>query len=176
MQYLKRNNLKVVEDLKIQVALLVHTISSKTGTEKSKATQTESNISWVERAPMHNYLSCVGEIVSLVPKHTEYNWGLCKKKFTTKKKIMQHRKIEHENFVSECKQNENGLCRFRKHDCWFKNNNQTSNSENRNFQKSEIQYIDNNEFKTSEIMGKLFNMMEAFAERMPKVENQMKRM
>ena len=91
MQYLKRNNLKVVEDLKIQVALLVHTISSKTGTEKSKATQTESNISWVERAPMHKHLSCVGEIVSLVPKHTEYNWGLCKKKFTTKKEFMQHK-------------------------------------------------------------------------------------
>ena len=80
------------------------------------------------------------------------------------------------NFVSECKKNENGSCRFSKHECWFKHNNQTSNSENRNFQKSEIQYIDNNEFKTSEMMVKLFNMMEAFAERMPKVENQMKRM
>jgi hypothetical protein len=36
-------SLKVIEDLKIQVALLVHTRSSNTGTDKSKETQTESS-------------------------------------------------------------------------------------------------------------------------------------
>ena len=41
------------------------------------------------------------------------------------------------------------------------------------FQNSEIQNSENNEFKTSEMMGRLFNMMEAFVERMTKVENQM---
>ena len=37
-------SLKVIEDLKIQVALLVHTRSSNSGTEESKETQTESSM------------------------------------------------------------------------------------------------------------------------------------
>jgi DNA-directed RNA polymerase subunit RPC12/RpoP len=39
---------------------------------------------------------------------TEYKCGICGNKYDYKKEFMQHRKREHINYVSECRENENG--------------------------------------------------------------------
>ena len=74
---------------------------------------------------------------------------------------MEHRKIEHVNYISECRENKNGWCRFSDKECWFKHSDITSNNER-----------ENSGIQTSEIMNRIFDMMEAFADRMTKVENQ----
>ena len=73
---------------------------------------------------------------------------------------MQHRKNEHTEFVSECKENENGWCRFSGQDCWFKHKKET------------IEYhSENSDHKNSEMMRRLFDLMEKFADRIALVEN-----
>ena len=39
---------------------------------------------------------------------------------------MQHRKREHINYVSECRENENGCCSFSGQDCWFRHSDKIS--------------------------------------------------
>ena len=75
---------------------------------------------------------------------------------------MQHRKIQHISYVSECRENENGCCRLSKQDCWFRHSDKKSNRDN-----------ENSGLKNSEIIGRLFDMMEVFAQRMKAIEDQM---
>ena len=75
---------------------------------------------------------------------------------------MQHRKNQHISYVSECRENEYGFCRLSRQDCWFKHSDKKSNND-----------VENSSFKNSEIIGRLFDMMEVFAQRMKMMEDQM---
>ena len=68
---------------------------------------------------------------------------------------------EHKNIVSECFENENGWCRFGDKNCWFIHEKKIAKS------KSE-----NSGIEASEMFKRLFDIMEAFGERMNNVENQ----
>ena len=50
----------------------------------------------------------------------EYKCNLCGKVYKDKKEFMKHRKAEHLNYVSECKDNENGWFRFSGKEFWFR--------------------------------------------------------
>jgi hypothetical protein len=93
---------------------------------------------------------------------TEYKCGLCGNIFKTKKEFMQHRKNQHISYVSECRENQNGCCRLSGQDCWFKHSDKKSNNDD-----------ENSSVKNSEIIGRLFDMMEVFAQRMKTMEDQM---
>ena len=64
--------------------------------------------------------------------------------------------------VSECRENENGCCKLSGQDCWFKRSDKETNNDD---EKSGL--------KNSEIIGRLFDMMEVFAQRMKTIEDQM---
>ena len=71
---------------------------------------------------------------------------------------MEHRKEEHPQNISDCRENKNGLCRFSEIKCWYKH------------EKVDIQ----NEIKSTEnpeIIKRLFNMMEKFAATIELLEN-----
>ena len=69
---------------------------------------------------------------------------------------MKHRKNEHTNFVAKCNKNENDLCRFGEKECWFIHSSPI------------VKDIEN-----SEMLRRLFDMMEAFALRITHMKNQM---
>ena len=98
-------------------------------------------------------------------KHKEYNCRFCGKVFDSKKEFMIHRKKEHKESVSECFEYENGWCRFGDQNCWFKHQKKILNS------KSENSESENGGIETSELFKRLFDIMEAFGERMCNVEN-----
>ena len=106
-------NLKVIADLKIQVALLVHTRSSKTGTDESKETQTESS------------MGCTEESTSTVHKFNEnktkskYSCNKCEEIFDNKWEVMAHRKQKHPSTIIKCKFLVQGICAFG-NECWFR--------------------------------------------------------
>ena len=77
---------------------------------------------------------------------------------------MIHRKIEHSNYVSECIKNKNGWCNIGEKDCWFRHIKLISNNESETSEKSGVE--------TSEMLKRLFDIMEAFGERMSQVQNQ----
>jgi hypothetical protein len=95
-----------------------------------------------------------------------FKCGLCEKVFDNKKVFMDHRKNEHTDKIAECRENKNGSCRFKSKDCWFKHNESESNNEMG-------KTLENSGIVTNDMVGRLFNMMEAFAERMATIENQM---
>ena len=66
------------------------------------------------------------------------------------------------NYVSECRENEKGCCRLSGKECWFKHSDREINIDD-----------ENSGFKNSEIIGRLFDMMEVFAQRMKTIEDQM---
>lgn len=93
----------------------------------------------------------------------EFKCGFCEKIFERKKSFMEHRKLEHVNHVLDCSANKNGSCRYGSQECWFKHQNNEANNDH-----EEISGI-----KTVDLVKRLFDMMEAFAERISKMENQM---
>ena len=199
------DNLKVIENLKIQVALLVHrSQSSKKETQESKETQTNfvtNETGSDDKFPctLCNF-QCGSEELLNMHKKTEHGnktkhfcnvcgksfhawqqlmihkkekhptsmkvckyflkgycafgeedcWfrhdqteqtsqtlkelkcSLCGKLFNDKKEFMKHRKSDHLNNVSECKDNENGWCRFSGKECWFKHGDVMCNNEREN--------------------------------------------
>ena len=102
---------------------------------------------------------------SVPQKLKEYNCGFCGKIFENKKDFMIHRKTEHVNSVSECFKNKN-KCRFGEKNCWFRHEKESS------YSKIENSESKNSGIKTSEMLKRLFAIMEAFGERMCIVENQ----
>ena len=82
----------------------------------------------------------------------------------SKKEFMRHRKREHENIVSECFENENCWCRFGDKNCWFIHEKKISES------KSENSKSESGGIETSEMFKRLYNINEAFGERMSNVE------
>ena len=70
---------------------------------------------------------------------------------------MKHKKTEHPQNISICKKYESGYCSFTKENCWYKH----ENKENEN--------VENN----PEMIVRIFDMMERFAERFEMIENQL---
>ena len=102
--------------------------------------------------------------ISPIPQNLkEYNCGICGKVFHEKKDFMIHRKIGQSNQVSECITNKNGWCNIGEKDCWFRYLKLISNNESEKSKESAIE--------TSEMLNRLFDITEAFGERMYQVEN-----
>ena len=80
---------------------------------------------------------------------------------------MEHRKKEHYNYISECIEHENGSCRLSSSDCWYKHEKGISKDEN---------LLEVSGIKKSVLIKRLFDMMEAFADRMALLENSAQRM
>ena len=99
-------------------------------------------------------------------KLKEYICGFCGKLFESKNECMIHRKKEHVKSVSECFENENGKCRFGDEKCWFRHERKILNN------KSEKSVSENSGIETTDMIKRLFDIMEAFGERMCIVENQ----
>ena len=76
---------------------------------------------------------------------------------------MEHRKEEHYENISECIEHKNGACRFNS-ECWYKHKVVMAENEN---------LMDVNGLKTPELIGRLFKIMEAFADRLVQMENKM---
>ena len=90
----------------------------------------------------------------------EFKCGICGKKFSRKKDFMEHRKAEHYHYVSECTEKQNDSCRFSSSDCWYKHKNMLSTDKNLGVER----------IKNSDLIKRLFDMMEAFADRMALLE------
>ena len=89
----------------------------------------------------------------------EFKCSLCGQTFHIKPDFMKHRKTEHPNNISICKTYKNGSCNFGKEKCWFKHiDKETSVDETDD---------------TNEMITRLFDMMEKFAERFELIENQL---
>ena len=88
----------------------------------------------------------------------DYKCGVCEKTFHHKTDFMNHRKQEHAQFVPECKDYRNGVCRYEQNGCWFRHCE-----------------VDHNEMQVVEksMMERLFEMMENFTERITNIENQL---
>ena len=95
------------------------------------------------------------------PQTKKFKCSLCDKVFEIKSDFMKHRKMDHNEYVSVCKLNSNGSCHFGKEKCWYKHEDEVVNQfENWN---------DDNQ----EMMTRIFDMMEKFAERFDLIENQL---
>lgn len=229
-------NIKEIDNLKIQVALLVHTRqSSKPETHKAKETQTQTDFVMNDTGNVAKFpctlCNCQCESIDMLNMHMksehtnkakyscnvcgqsldtwqklmkhkqekhpndmkickyflkgycsfseedcwfrhaqseeisqtlkEFNCGLCGKKFSDKKDFMKHRKMEHIEKVKECKDNENGWCRFSGKECWFKHGDVAENN-----------VKENGENQSPEIITRLFDLMEVFSNRLAKLEMQ----
>eukprot|EP00092_Neocalanus_flemingeri_P093354 GFUD01118643.1.p1 GENE.GFUD01118643.1~~GFUD01118643.1.p1 ORF type:complete len:153 (+),score=29.39 GFUD01118643.1:558-1016(+) len=87
---------------------------------------------------------------------TEYTCNHCEKVFERKAEFMRHRKSEHPETTSECRENKNSWCRFKDDKCWFKHFDSKSKTE---------------KVHSPELIQKVFNMMEKFTKRIGFVEN-----
>ena len=85
---------------------------------------------------------------------SEFKCNICGKIFKLKCEFMKHRKLEHNEFVEVCRYNKDNFCRFKDEECWFKH--------------SDIESLN----KSTDIVQKLFTMMEKFSERVQFLENQ----
>jgi hypothetical protein len=87
-----------------------------------------------------------------------YKCGICDKDFPCKSNFMKHRKREHEEFVPLCRDNTNGSCAHDSDSCWFKHNAYSNESIN---------------MESSDMIKRLFEMMENFTERISEMEKQL---
>jgi hypothetical protein len=88
----------------------------------------------------------------------QFKCGFCENVFEHKSDFMNHRKKQHTQSVPACRDNINGTCRRDTSTCWFKH--EDSNHEN-------------TEHESSDMMKRLFEMMENFTERMNQMETQL---
>ena len=72
------------------------------------------------------------------------------------------RKEEHPQFVPNCRKETNGTCQFGAHNCWFKHIEIENSNEHTNIDKNQ------------ELIGKLFNMVEKFTQRILELEEKVK--
>ena len=89
----------------------------------------------------------------------------CDKVFETKFELMHHRKREHIQEVPQCTKSKNGTCWFSAKTCWFHHEEIERMNDNGNDDK-----VRNNIYN-EEMIGKMFNMMEVFTQRILKLEN-----
>ena len=88
----------------------------------------------------------------------EYKCGFCKDVFKHKSDFMNHRKQQHTESVPAFRENVNGTCRHDTHTCWFRH------EEFKN---------GNPDHESTDMMKRLFEMMENFTNRMTQMENQL---
>ena len=93
----------------------------------------------------------------------EFKCNLCGKVFKTKYKKINHKKENHPESVPECKDFKSGSCRFEKEKCWYKH---SKDSVNNQIEPNIMQSNDNNQ----DMIKRLFDMMEVFAEKMKVLE------
>ena len=138
------DNLKEIDNLKLQVALLVHSKSLKTDPKESKETQTpeqeiiamkcsesqESQTDFNEnfRCNVCEFYSKTEEDLrlhienqhrSVNPEHTRHPCNICGQKFTMKWELMVHRKEKHSSALKTCTFYLEGNCAFNT-ECWFR--------------------------------------------------------
>ena len=87
----------------------------------------------------------------------EYKCGLCGKIFQNKNDFMHHRKQDHRQFISKCRDHVNGSCRRESSVCWYIHEDSNVSPDN----------------EPSDMMTRLFEMMEKFTERMEQIETQL---
>ena len=85
-----------------------------------------------------------------------YTCSICKKTFKIRSDLMQHRKQEHRETISQCRND--GNCKFA--NCWY-----LHSEEHEKLKESEKQN------KNESMLEKLFTMMEKITERMVQIEN-----
>ena len=54
-----------------------------------------------------------------VIKDSLFKCNICEKEFESKSSFMKHRKVMHEETVSQCEQNKTGSCKREDQECWF---------------------------------------------------------
>ena len=81
----------------------------------------------------------------------EFKCSFCEQIFKNKSDFMQHRKHEHPKYVSECRENQNGSCKFDE-TCWYQHKDRFS--------------YENESHQSPEKFERLFDMMEKYAERL----------
>ena len=122
-------NLKDIVDLKLQVALLVHTRSLETVPQESKESQTDFKEEFtcqesVFQCKSNADLRLHTENVHSSDKLThirKYPCNNCGKSYNENWELMVHRKEKHSSAVkTDHIQSENGSCRFSCSDCWYK--------------------------------------------------------
>ena len=86
----------------------------------------------------------------------------CENEFKNRYDFMKHRKEEHPQFVPNCRKETNGTCQFGAHNCWFKHIEIENSNEHTNIDKNQ------------ELIGKLFNMVEKFTQRILELEEKVK--
>ena len=85
-----------------------------------------------------------------------YTCNICENIFGTRFDFMHHRKKEHSETVSKCR-DDYGTCQFGSTKCWFKHDeHQAINTENHN---------------EKDVIDKLFNIVEQCTERIVQLEN-----
>ena len=101
------------------------------------------------------FMHTIGSTTSAPQTLNEYKCGLCDKVFKIKSDFMNHRRRTHKEFVAVCKDNINACCRFDADACWFKH--------------EDTKEIPN--VQSTDLITRLFQMMEKFTERMEQMEN-----
>ena len=90
----------------------------------------------------------------------EFKCSLCGEIFKFKHDFMNHGKNKHPENIAICTKNLNGSCNFGNKKCWYKHAEKEIESE---------EYIE----YSPEIITRIFDMMETFAERFEMIENQL---
>ena len=90
------------------------------------------------------------------------NCNLCEKDFRCKTDLLRHRKTQHRQQVPRCRHEKNGNCIFGRRYCWFIHENLKTGLENENIEE-EIE-------ENSDVIQKVFGMLETMTERIMKME------
>ena len=93
-------------------------------------------------------------------RQQDFDCKFCEKVFERKSDFMRHRKIEHPEKIAICTNQRDSWCIFGSENCWYRHDNHITNEK--------IENIEN-----SELIQRIFNMMEEFTERITNVENQL---
>ena len=101
----------------------------------------------------------------------EIKCNICGQIFQGKSSFMKHRKKYHIKNVPKCRSLQNGTCQYGSENCWFKHNDLLINDEI-NEVHEQMDIVENDE--KSEMMQKLFEMVEKYTERIILLENEIK--
>ena len=93
---------------------------------------------------------------------TMFTCSICEKVFCNRREFMRHRKKEHVLAVSLCNKASSGNCVFGEENCWFQH------GEINKFHEKEKN--ENGELYNNEIIRKIFDIMESFAQRIGDME------
>ena len=94
---------------------------------------------------------------------TDFKCIVCDENFQTKMICMDHRKRNHQNLTSKCKNISNGSCDYGVI-CWFRHNEEKKNSE----ENHENEYHSNN---NNSVMQRILKLMEEMTKKMTQNEN-----